>query len=48
MIKRNLVSGSKSHLSKKQLSLIAGAGQAGKTTLMLHLRDYLKKIVGKV
>lgn len=31
------------HLPKKEISLITGPRQAGKTTLMLQLQDYLKK-----
>ena len=43
MIKRILLDELKSHLSKKQFSLIVGPRQAGKTTLMFLLGDYLKK-----
>jgi predicted AAA+ superfamily ATPase len=43
MIKRTLFDELKSHLTNKQFSLIAGPRQAGKTTLMLLLRDYLEK-----
>lgn len=41
MIKRKLFSPLKSHLSKKEISFIVGPRQAGKTTLMLLLKDYL-------
>jgi uncharacterized protein len=47
MIKRALLDELKSHLSKRQFSLIVGPRQAGKTTLMLLLRNYLKKKGGK-
>ncbi len=43
MIKRKLYDDIKTHLSKKEISLIVGARQAGKTTLMLHLQSELKK-----
>jgi uncharacterized protein len=43
MIKRSLLGELKSHLTNKQFSLIVGPRQAGKTTLMLLLRDYLEK-----
>lgn len=43
MIKRKLYNDIKTHLSKKEISLIVGARQAGKTTLMLHLQSELKK-----
>lgn len=43
MIKRKLISGLKSHLSRKEISFIVGPRQAGKTTLMLFLKDYLDK-----
>jgi len=43
MIKRTLLDGLKSHLTNKQFSLIVGPRQAGKTTLMLLLRDCLEK-----
>ncbi|MBI4686725.1 MAG: ATP-binding protein [Nitrospirae bacterium] len=42
-IKRYLLNDLISHLSKKEISLIVGPRQAGKTTLMLHLQDHLKK-----
>jgi predicted AAA+ superfamily ATPase len=41
MIERRLFEGLKGHLSQKEISLIVGPRQAGKTTLMLMLRDYL-------
>ncbi|GBD95827.1 MAG TPA: ATP-binding protein [Nitrospirae bacterium] len=43
MIKRKLLSDLKGHLSKKEISLIVGPRQAGKTTLMLMLKEYLEK-----
>ncbi len=43
MIKRNLLEQLKGHLSKKEISLIVGPRQAGKTTLMLLLKEYLEK-----
>jgi len=42
-IKRYIFEEMLAHLSKKEISLIAGPRQAGKTTLMLQLQDYLKK-----
>jgi predicted AAA+ superfamily ATPase len=42
-IKRYMFSDLVSHLPKKEISLIVGPRQAGKTTLMLQLQDYLKK-----
>lgn len=42
-IKRYMFSELVSHLPKKEISLIVGPRQAGKTTLMLQLQDYLKK-----
>ncbi len=41
MIKRILLNELKAHLSKKEISLIIGPRQSGKTTLMLLLKDYL-------
>jgi predicted AAA+ superfamily ATPase len=41
MIERKLFEDLKRHLSQKEISLIVGPRQAGKTTLMLMLRDYL-------
>jgi predicted AAA+ superfamily ATPase len=41
MIERSLFSDLKKHVSRKEISLIVGPRQAGKTTLMLMLRDYL-------
>ena len=41
MIERKLFKDLKKHLSQKEISLIVGPRQAGKTTLMLMLRDYL-------
>jgi predicted AAA+ superfamily ATPase len=43
MIERKLFEDLKRHLSQKEISLIVGPRQAGKTTLMLILRDYLVK-----
>lgn len=43
MIKRSLFPELKEHLSKKEISFIVGPRQAGKTTLMLMLKDYLEK-----
>ncbi len=43
MIKRKLFEELKDHLFKKEISFIVGPRQAGKTTLMLLLKDYLKK-----
>jgi len=43
MIKRDIFQSLKEHLSKKEISLIVGPRQAGKTTLMLMLREYLQK-----
>ena len=41
MIKRRLFEDLKEHLSQKDLSLIIGPRQAGKTTLMLLLKESL-------
>ncbi len=43
MIKRYLFDGIKTHFSKKEISFIVGPRQAGKTTLMLLLKEYLEK-----
>lgn len=43
MIKRRLLQELKNHLRKKEISLIIGPRQAGKTTLMLSLQDELNK-----
>jgi len=43
MIKRKLLSDLNSHLSQKEITFIIGPRQAGKTTLMLLLKDYLDK-----
>lgn len=48
MIKRLLFDKLKNHLSKKEISLIIGPRQSGKTTLMLLLKDYLLKSKEKV
>lgn len=42
-IKRNLLKGLQAHLPKKEMTLLVGPRQAGKTTLMLHLQDDLQK-----
>ena len=42
-IKRYMFSELVAHLPKKEVSLIVGPRQAGKTTLMLQVQDYLKK-----
>ncbi len=43
VIKRHLLEEIKKHLSKKEITLIIGPRQVGKTTLMLQLKDYLEK-----
>jgi uncharacterized protein len=43
IIKRNLLQVLKEHLKKKEISLIFGARQVGKTTLMVLLKEYLEK-----
>lgn len=48
MIKRRLFEELKSHLLKKEISFIVGPRQAGKTTLMLLLKDYLERKQEKV
>ena len=42
-IKRYIFSDLIDHLGKQEISLIVGPRQAGKTTLMLQLQEYLKK-----
>lgn len=42
LIKRRLFSDLKAHLTKKEISLIIGPRQAGKTTLMMELRDHVQ------
>jgi predicted AAA+ superfamily ATPase len=42
MIKRRLLPELKAHLDEKEISLIIGPRQAGKTTLMLLLKDFLQ------
>lgn len=42
MIQRRLLKELKEHLSEKEISLIIGPRQAGKTTLMLLLKDHLE------
>jgi len=41
-IKRNIFEDLKKHLSKKEITLIAGPRQAGKTTLMMMLKKHLE------
>jgi predicted AAA+ superfamily ATPase len=43
IIKRDLLEEIKKHLSAKEISLIVGPRQVGKTTLMLLLKEYLEK-----
>lgn len=43
IIKRKLFSELKKHLPQKEISFIVGPRQAGKTTLMLLLKDFLEK-----
>ncbi|MDH7513695.1 MAG: ATP-binding protein [Clostridiales bacterium] len=43
MIKRYVFDTLKEHLTKKEISFIVGPRQAGKTTLMLMLKEYLEK-----
>ena len=43
LIKRDLFSELKSHLCKKEISLIIGSRQVGKTTLILILKEWLDK-----
>ncbi len=42
-IKRKLLHDLQAHLPKKEMTLLVGPRQAGKTTLMLHLQDELQK-----
>lgn len=42
-IKRHLFNDLKAHLAKKEISLIVGARQAGKTTLMLLLKEHVQE-----
>jgi len=42
-IKRYLLDEIIAHLPKREITLIVGPRQAGKTTLMMHLKDYLEK-----
>jgi hypothetical protein len=48
LIKRNLLTEIRAHLSKKEISLIVGPRQVGKTTLMLLLKEELEKKGEKV
>jgi len=48
MIKRDLYQDLKEHISKKEITFVVGPRQAGKTTLMLMLRDELLKEGKKV
>lgn len=43
MIKRAIFDDLKQHLSEKEITFIVGPRQAGKTTLMLFLKDFLEK-----
>lgn len=43
MIKRQIFEEIKAHLEKKEISFIVGPRQAGKTTLMLLLKEFLEK-----
>jgi hypothetical protein len=43
MIKRTLFSDLLAHLDKKEISLLVGPRQSGKTTLLFLLKDYLEK-----
>lgn len=43
MIKRTLLNELKNHLNKKEITFIVGARQAGKTTLMVLLQNFLEK-----
>jgi len=43
MIKRTIFTELKKHLNKKEITFIVGARQAGKTTLMTLLQDFLEK-----
>ncbi len=42
-IKRKILGDLQNHLIQKEMSLIVGPRQAGKTTLMFQLKDYLEK-----
>ena len=46
-IKRQLFDDLKAHLAKREISLIVGPRQAGKTTLMMALRDHVQSQGGK-
>ena len=48
LIKRKLYSEIKDHLKAKEISLIIGPRQSGKTTLMLELLNVLKNAGEKV
>jgi len=43
LIKRDEFQALKDHLGKKEISLIVGARQAGKTTLMKELQNYVEQ-----
>lgn len=47
-IKREILTDLTAHLTKKEISLLVGPRQAGKTTIMLYLRDQLLQQAGKV
>lgn len=42
-IKREILPQLISHLDKKEVTLLIGPRQAGKTTLLLYLKKYLKE-----
>ncbi len=44
LIKRQIFEALKTHLDKKEISLIVGPRQAGKTTLMFLLRDHVQSL----
>ena len=43
MIKRKLLEEIKRHLNKREITFIVGPRQAGKTTLMLMLKEFLER-----
>ena len=43
-IRRDIFQDLKSHLAKKEITLIVGPRQAGKTTLMMLLKEYLESV----
>ena len=48
MIKRTIFSDIQGHLDAKEITLITGPRQAGKTTILLQLKDALEKQGKKV